>query len=422
MSRRKGNRGTRLVAAFAVLGVVVALAAGLRAASAATNDVNAQGKNGKVQHATNGPKAKDFINIKNVKPNVKEQKAGKNGSSGTFVSECGTNANRHLNPDNHIVAPGAANGAHHFHDYVGNKTTSGKSNDKSLAKGGTTCQNQADQSAYFWPVIRDITQNGNDVNKDGGGKDNNKGKVLQPSEAKIEFRGNAASKVVAMPNNLKVITGDAKAVTNGPKNANAKWTCTGFEDRTTVKYPLCPNGSQVERILDFPSCWDGKNTDSADHRSHIVFPQGNGACPKGFKAVPQLRYTLTYDVPQGQNFAVDTFPEENHVPLTDHADFDAVMSKQLLSDIANCVNSGQDCVNQGNGGANQGGKGKNAKNADNANADNANADDANADDPNADDPSPSASASSKSSKGNTKGGGKTTGGNNNSSGSGNSNR
>src|SRR5262249_4532858 len=131
MSRRIGSRGTRLVAAFAVLGVVVALAAGLRAASAATNNGSAQGK---VQHATNGPKAADFIDIKKVKPNVKNQRAGRNGSAGTFVSDCGTNGNHHNNPDNHIVAPGAANGAHHMHDYVGNKTTNGKSNDKSLAK------------------------------------------------------------------------------------------------------------------------------------------------------------------------------------------------------------------------------------------------------------------------------------------------
>ncbi len=389
MSRRNGSRGTRLVAAFAVLGVVVALAAGLRAASAATND-----SQGKVQHASNGPNAKDFVDIKKVKPNVKDANAGRNGSTGTFVTDCGTNAGqKHSNSDNFIVAPKTKNGAHHIHDYVGNTTTNGFSNDKSLDKGGTSCQNAADKSAYFWVVIRDTTKNGVDANKDGGGKDDNFGKVLTPTDAKIEFRGNPNSKVVAMPNHLRIITGDAKAVTNGPKNANAKWTCTGLENRTTTKYPLCPGGSQVERIIDFPGCWDGQNTDSADHRSHVAFANANGKCPNGFKAIPQLRYTLTYDVPQGENFALDTFPTENHNPLTDHGDFEAVMSKQLFSDIANCINSGEDCVNQGNGGGNNANNGaKNAKNANNANADNANGDAAdangdvadNSDDPNAD--------------------------------------
>jgi Domain of unknown function (DUF1996) len=371
MSRRNGSRGTRLVAAFAVLGVVVALAAGLRAASAATNDAE-----GEVQHASNGPQAKDFIDIKKVRPNVKDVTAGRNGSDGTFVTECGTNAGqKHNNSDNYIVAPKTSNGAHHVHDYVGNTTTNGFSNDKSLDNGGTSCQNSADKSAYFWAVIRDLTRNGADANKDGGGKDDNVGKILAPTEAKIEFRGNPNSKVVAMPNHLRIIEGDAKAVTNGPKNANAKWTCTGFEDRTTTKYPLCPSGSQVERIADFPGCWDGQNTDSGDHRSHVAFASANGSCPRGFKAIPQLRYTLTYNVPQGQNFALDTFPTENHNPLTDHADFEAVMSKQLLSDIASCVNSGQDCVNQGNGGQAE----RNANDANDANADNADADSTNAD-------------------------------------------
>jgi hypothetical protein len=384
------------VAAFAVLGVVVALAAGLRAASAATN-----GAQGKVQHATNGPSAKDFIDINKVRPNVRDVNAGRNGSAGTFVTDCGTNAGqKHNNPDNFIVAPKTNNGAHHLHDYVGNTTTNGFSNDKSLDKGGTSCQNPADKSAYFWAVVRDITKNGNDANKDGGGKDQNFGKVLAPTSAKIEFRGNPSSKVVAMPDHLRIITGDAKAVTNGPKNANAKWTCTGFENRTTTKYPLCPNGSQVERIADFPGCWDGQNTDSADHRSHVAFASANGRCPSGFKAIPQLRYTLTYDVPQGENFALDTFPTENHNPLTDHADFEAVMSKQLLSDIANCINAGQNCVNQANGAA--AGGGKNANNGNNAADPNA--------DPNAADPNASPSADPSASSGRRNRGGGTSGG------------
>jgi hypothetical protein len=396
MSRRRGSRGTRLVAAFAVLGVVVALAAGLRAASAATN-----GAQGQVQHATNGPSAKDFIDINKVRPNVRNVNTGRNGSAGSFVTDCGTNAGqKHSNPDNFIVAPKTSNGAHHKHDYVGNTTTNGFSNDKSLDAGGTSCRNSADKSAYFWVVVRDTTRNGADANQDGGGKDDNFGKVLTPRSAKIEFRGNPSSKVVAMPDHLRIITGDAKAVTNGPKNANAKWTCTGFENRTTTKYPLCPAGSQVERIIDFPGCWDGQNTDSGDHRSHVAFASANGACPSGFKAIPQLRYTLTYDVPQGPNFALDSFPTENHNPLTDHGDFEAVMSKQLLSDIAGCVNAGQKCVNQGNGAG--AGSGRNANNGNNAT-------DPNATDPNAD-PNASPSADPSASSGRRNRGGGTSGG------------
>ena len=89
-----------------------------------------------------------------------------------------------------------------------------------------------------------------------------------------------------MPDFLRLITGDAKAVTNGPANAKAQWTCTGFTNRRTTKYPLCPRGSQVQRILDFPSCWDG-----AEHRQRQPpharrFPDADGRCPEGTKADP----------------------------------------------------------------------------------------------------------------------------------------
>jgi hypothetical protein len=333
------------VAAFAAIGVVIALTASLRGASAATNN-DAAATRGRVAHADNGPKASDYIAIGQVKPGRGVAVDG-SSSAGSFVTECGTNQNHHNNPDNNIVAPKTSNGAHHLHDYVGNVTTNGFSNDRTLAKGDTTCQNKDDLSAYFWPVLRDITRNGQDVKKNGGGLDKNFGQVLTPASVTIVFQGDPQSKVVPMPQDLKVIEGDAKAVTNGPKNANARWTCTGFEDRTTTKYPLCPNGSQVERIADFPSCWDGQHIDSADHRSHMAFAGNNGRCNRGFKPVAQLRYVLTYDVPQGRSFAIDSFPAEAHNPATDHSDFELVMSSQLRNQIADCVNSGRKCVNNG---------------------------------------------------------------------------
>lgn len=41
----------------------------------------------------------------------------------------------------------------------------------------------------------------------------------------------------------------------------------------------CINGVRAEII--FPSCWDGKNLDSADHKSHVAFPSliQDGVCP-----------------------------------------------------------------------------------------------------------------------------------------------
>ncbi|NUP03165.1 MAG: DUF1996 domain-containing protein [Nonomuraea sp.] len=285
-----------------------------------------------------GPFVTDFVDIRQVQPVRLDARTGRSGSRGAFVSQCGTNRNGHNNPDNFIVAPGVSNGAHHLHDYVGNLSTDGFSTDESLAAAGTTCR-LGDKSTYFWPVLRDRKVDANDEDPDG-----NVGQVLRSRSVTLQFRGNATSRVVAMPRFLRVITGDAKAGTNGGANAHAAWSCTGFTNRITPdKYPLCPRGSQVLRILDFPSCWDGQNTDSANHRTHVVFPTQNGACPQGTRAIPQLRMTLAYTVPQGPSYAVDAFPEQKHNPVTDHGDFVNVMPDRLMQFVVSCINRGRRC-------------------------------------------------------------------------------
>ncbi|MBO3677926.1 DUF1996 domain-containing protein [Streptomyces sp. NEAU-YJ-81] len=296
--------------------------------------------------AGNGPSQDDFVDITKVQPNVQQPpQAQQNGSTGTFATECGVGDPELRNSDNVIVAPGVGNGAHHTHDYVGNDSNDAFANNQTFEQGGTSCENQDDKSTYYWPVVR--AQDGKDeadANELGGGQEGNVGTILTPTSSKIEFKGNAQSKVTAMPKFLRIITGDAKAFTNGDANANASWSCTGFEDRQlTDKYPLCPEGSSVTRTFDFQSCWDGQNIDSANHRDHVAFAGEDGSCPNGFQAIPQLVNTITYDVPANTPFAVDGFPEQLHKPITDHDDFINVMSEDLMNEAVDCINSGKQC-------------------------------------------------------------------------------
>ncbi|MCX4626381.1 DUF1996 domain-containing protein [Streptomyces sp. NBC_01443] len=296
------------------------------------------------QQAKGGPARSDFVAIGNVKPNVKKPAARGGASTGSFAVQCGTNKEGHFNPDNVIVAPGVSNGAHHMHDYVGNKTTDAFSTNNSLAQSGTTCTN-GDQSTYYWPVLR--LRDGKaekDAKAPGGGQDANVGTILKPKQVTIEFKGSPVSKVAAMPRFMRIITGDAKALTNGNANANASWSCTGFENRQLKdKYPVCPKGSDVVRTFNFQSCWDGKNIDSANHRTHVAFADANGNCKKGFKAIPQLVQRIVYSVPPGSRFAVDSFPEQLHKPVTDHGDFINVMSNGLMANAVRCINDGRAC-------------------------------------------------------------------------------
>ncbi|WP_064745367.1 DUF1996 domain-containing protein [Pseudonocardia acaciae] len=288
------------------------------------------------------PDDDDFVDIRNVRPDDDRPRNERDASTGSFVAHCGTNGNGHRNSDNFMVTPGKRNGAQHVHDYVGNLSTDAFSDDDSLHEAGTTCDRN-NKSTFFWPVLRDTRGSGGDENKDGGGRDGNFGRILRPVTADMRFVGNPTRKVNPMPDDLSIITGDAQVKKNGEKNANAQWTCTGFENRITDKYPLCPSGSKIVRILEFPSCWDGKNLDSKDHRAHMAFPDDDGDCKRGFKTIPKLRMTLAYDAPPGRNFALDSFPDQQHDPRTDHADFMNIASKEVLDLAADCINSGRNC-------------------------------------------------------------------------------
>lgn len=290
--------------------------------------------------------AADYIDIRQVGAGPRDPRITRTGSAGSFVSQCGRDQNHHRNSANFIVAPGVGNGAHHFHDYVGNLSTDANSTNDSLAAAGTTCR-LGDKSTYYWPVIRDITRSGNDVDSPGGGQDGNLGAILDPAYVQLQWRGNAVSKVVAMPEFIRIITGDAKAaVTNFPSaNGRARWSCSGTPGRVSItQYPLCPRGQLVVRTHDFASCWDGVNTDSANHRTHVVFPDATtGACPAGTKAIPQLHITLAYRVSPGRTYAVDTFPQELRKAITDHDDFTNVMPASLMNSVVSCINSGRRC-------------------------------------------------------------------------------
>ena len=190
---------------------------------------------------------------------------------------------------------------------------------------------------------------------DGGQADGNVGTILQPESATLKFIKGGSENVVAMPQFLRIITGDAKSFTNGDKNANASWSCEGFEDKVQLKdkYPICPEGAQVVRTFKFQNCWDGQNTDSGNHRDHMSFMEEDGTCPDGFQAVPQLTHRLAYDIPQKSllnadtPFAVDSFEEQIHKPITDHDDFINVMPEDLMNETVDCVNTGKQCGGEG---------------------------------------------------------------------------
>ncbi|KAG7531200.1 hypothetical protein FFLO_04559 [Filobasidium floriforme] len=113
-----------------------------------------------------------------------------------------------------------------------------------------------------------------------------------------------------MPNGLRIIAGDPKR--NTPHD-NAV-----FEDRATGFKCFCQGGPQchdagapvisynfedvkkyncdiIRLETDFPNCWDGVNTDSPDHKSHMAYSEG--PCPASHpKRIPTTRIEAWYGV------------------------------------------------------------------------------------------------------------------------------
>ena len=57
--------------------------------------------------------------------------------------------------------------------------------------------------------------------------------------------------------------------------------------------PNCGGGTLVLQIR-FPDCWDGRNLDSADHKSHMAYTV-SGICPSNYPVpVPLLEYNVRY--------------------------------------------------------------------------------------------------------------------------------
>jgi hypothetical protein len=293
---------------------------------------------------TAGPSGSDYVDIMSVPaaPAAPAPIAG--ASTGSYTAPCGRDAvTVHRNADNVIASPGVSGGAHHTHDYVGNTSTNAFSTDATLAAAGTTCTD-GDLSTYYWPVLRVLGGQSPDANAVGGAADGNLGRILTPASAVVRFVGNPATDVTPMPRFLRAAIGDPKAMTDGnAANLHPRWTCTGHTDRITTSYPLCPTGSAVVREFEFPDCWNGTALDSPTHTTHMVAAGRDGACPHGTFPVPQLTITVTYDVPAGAMFAIDSFPEDDRNPITDHSDFINVMTDQQQARVVACINEGRQC-------------------------------------------------------------------------------
>jgi hypothetical protein len=217
--------------------------------------------------------------------------------------------------DDPIVFPGEP-GRSHSHEFFGSTVVDALTTLEDLLNGDTTCDPLGDRSSYWVPTLFDP-----------------EGQPIATEQETFYYLAHVDNPldIQLYPLGLKVIAGNAMA--NGPEeNGHYKWSCLGSAISSTETIVECPEGSKLELLLNFPDCWDGKNLDSPDHKSHMAYSAG-GQCPDSHPVpVPALQYKLRYDTRGGPDFYLDSGPG-----YTAHGDFFNAWDPSALANRVLCL-------------------------------------------------------------------------------------
>jgi len=102
-----------------------------------------------------------------------------------------------------------------------------------------------------------------------------------------------------IPLQFRMISGDMMLRSynsTDPAQQAVSFLCLDFQGTTPPPFSGLPNRkcpSGIRSQLNFPSCWDGKNVDSTDHKSHVAFlsegpDKGTCSNPSFPKTLPRL--------------------------------------------------------------------------------------------------------------------------------------
>ncbi|MFK3891085.1 DUF1996 domain-containing protein [Sphingomonas sp. NPDC079357] len=170
--------------------------------------------------------------------------------------------------DDPVVFPGQP-GRSHLHQFFGNTLANANSTYESLrTTGESTCNGPLNRSAYWIPAML-----------------NGKGGVVRPDYISIYYKRlpkddpecqRMGKACVDLPRGLRFIFGfDMASMSakygSGSFNCQGPTAVSGHYNDIVEAGKNCPVGNQLGATIGAPNCWDGKNLDSPDHRSHVAF-------------------------------------------------------------------------------------------------------------------------------------------------------
>lgn len=296
---------------------------------------------------------------------------------GIFRINCDLSHSGYNDP---IVYPGQKDAAH-LHRFYGNTLVDEHSDLSSLfTTGESSCQgNELNRSAYWVPALLaplyDPQSNERLTDENGEpawqivpavvGNDDEAHEVFYYSAGVDDL-----SSIQPIPLGLKMIAGDGMAMPGMAQDTSiVRWHCQSWEssDATNPRWsssiPECVAPDRLRMDIFFPSCWNGIDLDSADHKSHLAYPVNNGGpngtvCPASHP-VPIIRVSFHYAYgvkpevydPQskssrGWRFASDMYEVSTITPggMSLHGDwFNAWHPEALQAVLDGCIRKQLDC-------------------------------------------------------------------------------
>ncbi|PRP88419.1 hypothetical protein PROFUN_03333 [Planoprotostelium fungivorum] len=200
----------------------------------------------------------------------------------TFVVNCAPLTIQRADP---IVTPGKP--SQHVHAIVGGnafRRTMSDANSAEIATA-TTCDKKLDHSNYWVPHL---------YHKDAQGRYS----LVPWTGTAIYYQNRACDYIAdqkycprgtyaaAFPKGLRVIAGDPNKRTYNESDVRdraVQMMCMGNGySKEYHGFPTQICNQFIRAEVYFPSCWDGKNLDSPNHRDHMAYPSADfdgGVCP-----------------------------------------------------------------------------------------------------------------------------------------------
>lgn len=289
----------------------------------------------------------------------------------------------HYNYSDPIISPGVPF-ASHLHVFAGNDQTNYASDAQSIANsGGSTCTGgTANRTAYWAPAL--IDTGGRDWSECTGTEPHPDCELVtpggDPAQAvdcaralnawtrycvdetnafqiyyKTGYRGVPSATVQNWPAGLRMIAGTSTS-TAAQSASIAWWGCKPDNQgqptasHTTIAATGCQPGQLLVQAVEFPQCWNGRDLDSPDHKSHMAYGAGwpDKGCPTTHPVpLPQVTQWVYYRLPAGVNLehlrlASDMY--DGPGGYSGHADWWNGWDLDVFQRVVdNCYQPGLDC-------------------------------------------------------------------------------